>query len=50
MNTFLIVWIAAFLIVSAWDFEEAQDEKGQYAQMVCDGAWPDYRDTNPECK
>jgi hypothetical protein len=50
MNALLIIWIAAFLIVSSWDWDEETSQEEEYAQMVCSRVWPDYRGTNPQCK
>ena len=49
MNALLIVWIAAFLVVSSWDFEEEATQEEEYARMVCSKAWPDYKESQPRC-
>ena len=49
MNAFLIVWITAFLVVSSWDWDEKANQEEEYAQMVCTGSWPDYKESHPEC-
>jgi len=49
MNAFLIVWITAFLVVSSWDWDEEANQEAEYAQMVCTGSWPDYKESQPKC-
>ena len=36
-------------IVGNMDFEDALIEEQRYADMVCAGHWPDYKDLSPEC-
>ena len=46
--TLALLW-AAFLTVGAMDYADALDQQARYEQMVCSGAWPDYKDLNPVC-
>ena len=41
--------LTAFLIVGTADFREQIVQYNHYTDMVCSGAWPDYRDMKPTC-
>lgn len=46
-----IVIIAAILIASSMDAEDAAKEQSVYCEMVRDGHWPDYNNNASEvCK
>lgn len=36
-------------LVGQMDMEEAQAQGKNYNDMVCSGAWPDYKDKRPSC-
>ena len=40
----------AFLIVGTMDHSAEQDAADRYAQMVCEGHWPDYDQRDPACE
>ena len=47
----MVVIIAiAFLWVSNEDYKHEVEMENQYREMVCAGHWPDYWQTNPNCK
>lgn len=44
--------LAGFLIfgiVGNMDYEDAKNDGAFYAQMVCEGTWPDYKNLSPVC-
>jgi hypothetical protein len=41
--------VALGCVVSTMDFEDEQIQQDHYAEMVCEGSWPDYKQINPEC-
>lgn len=41
--------LAAIVWTSSEDSYEEQREAKHYANMVCDGHWPDYKNQKPEC-
>ena len=45
----LIAFVIVFGLVGAMDYEDAVQAEIRYATMVCDGAWPDYKNLNPDC-
>ena len=45
----VILVVMAFLFAGTWDYELALEEDARYTQMVCSGAWPDYKATSPQC-
>lgn len=36
-------------LVGQMDMEEAQAQGKNYNDMVCSGAWPDYKEKRPSC-
>tara|TARA_R100000935_G_scaffold54629_1_gene83714 strand:- start:1198 stop:1380 length:183 start_codon:yes stop_codon:yes gene_type:complete len=52
----LIVWTGIVMLVGlmgmvgSMDLEDQVMQEKHYAQMVCDGHWPDYKSLSPECK
>ena len=43
------ILVALFVWASSEDSYEEQVEAEHYAEMVCDGYWPDYKNQKPEC-
>jgi len=41
--------LAIALAASYLAFSDEQAEQQHYAEMVCQGAWPDYRRLQPKC-
>jgi len=52
LNLLLITLaIFLFLVAGALDYEDAQDSRDTYCEMVRDGSWPDYKKSfQTECK
>ena len=45
-----ILFLGLMGIVGNMDLEDELNEERHYAEMVCDGHWPDYKDISPECE
>ena len=45
-----ILFFGLIGIVGNMSLEDALNEERHYAEMVCDGHWPDYKDISPECE
>lgn len=45
----LTILLALYVWASSEDIYEEQREAKHYANMVCDGHWPDYKHQKPEC-
>jgi hypothetical protein len=43
------VGFVLFGMVGQMDYEEAVMQERVYAEMVCDGHWPDYENRKPDC-
>ena len=43
------ILVALYAWASSEDSYEEQVEAEHYAEMVCDGYWPDYKNQEPEC-
>lgn len=41
--------LAAIVWTSSEDSYEEQRAAKHYANMVCEGSWPDYKNQKPEC-
>ena len=41
--------IALVLIASSISYEDEVADERHYIEMVCSGAWPDFKNLNPEC-
>ena len=52
LNTLLIIAALSLVlaVVSEMDFREAKEEELIYQMMVCEGAWPDYKNLSPRCE
>ena len=46
----LTILVALYVWASSEDSIEEQREAAHYAEMVCDGYWPDYKNQKPECE
>jgi hypothetical protein len=46
----LTILLALYVWASSEDSYEEQREAAHYAEMVCDGYWPDYKNQKPECE
>jgi predicted membrane-bound mannosyltransferase len=42
----LVLWLMADTMTYTDEVRQAE----YYTDMVCSGAWPDYRHTNPDCE
>lgn len=49
LTLLITIIVLIWLLVSTMDYEDEQQEARQYIHMVCSGAWPDYKQLNPEC-
>jgi len=45
-----ILFLGLMGIVGNMDYDDAVLAEQHYAQMVCDGYWPDYKDISPKCE
>lgn len=43
------VFVVMYGVVGTMDYNDAVQAEKRYAQMVCDGLWPDYKNLNVEC-
>lgn len=41
--------ITASVMICNDDYQEEQHQADHYQEMVCSGAWPDFKQLNPEC-
>jgi hypothetical protein len=46
---FIALLAAIFAITSTLDFSNKIQQASSYQEMVCSGAWPDYKALHPEC-
>ena len=48
---FVLIITSGILIsvIGDMDYQDAQNEEAYYREMVCSGAWPDYRAEGVEC-
>jgi len=48
---FILIAMSAFMIfvISSMSHQDAKMEEAYYTEMVCAGAWPDYRGVVFEC-
>lgn len=51
MIKYIIITLAILLvgIVGRLDYKDEITEENQYTRMVCQGAWPNYKDLNINC-
>ena len=45
----IILLTVIFSITSTLDFGDEIQQASSYQEMVCSGAWPDYKSINPPC-
>ena len=49
----LTLYLAAFFLIlgfaGASDHEIEKEDAARYTSMVCQGIWPDYKNSNPSC-
>jgi hypothetical protein len=45
-----ISMIVLFMTVSTMDYRDKIAEEKHYADMACNGYWPDYANIEPDCK
>lgn len=41
--------LIVLVIGSSFSYEDEVAEAEHYREMVCDGHWPDFKETEPEC-
>jgi O-antigen/teichoic acid export membrane protein len=44
-----MAFIAVFALIGEMGYQDALIEQEIYAELVCDGTYPDYKNINPEC-
>ena len=44
-----MAFIAVFALIGEMGHQDALIEQELYAELVCDGTYPDYKNINPEC-
>ena len=47
---FLFAIINYLGLVGQMDYQSELDAEAHYAEMVCGGHWPDYKNRNPDCE
>ena len=45
-----MAFIAVLALIGEMGYQDALIEQELYAELVCDGTYPDYKNINPECK
>ena len=45
----IIALIVCLLVISAMEYPDVVAQDDHYIDMVCAGAWPDYRMLEPDC-
>ena len=45
----LAIFLAAYAFAGTMDYQHEKEQAEHYAEMVCNGYWPDYDKREPDC-